>query len=537
MKIKLTVLLGIFMFGLLPVSLMGQSKFKKWEIDFDKEIEWMKVTDAGIPLIATKKDGLFGIDPVDGSTLWQFDEVKNLPEELMEPVSGSNYIIVYGRGFKTGDAYVIDVTTGDVKFTAKEKLPTGLTGGMMPIYQTESLLLVGGDRFVNVNVETGEVLWDVTGFVSNGDKRISGPALNNMRPDKKMSLMTIRGNQPFVFDSKDTFIAHLAANHLAKYNVKTGERIWTFDFKESGFKGKEVVLASPATGVGQMMVDTDLNQLYFPMGEAMMAVDAKSGKLNWVADKNAIKGMVVSIGRSDKGVTVMYANKGKNYVTMLDAKTGKGLWEDDVKVKDLKQFAFMENGDLYTLAKSGLFKINSEDGSVETITKKGVQLGGKEDPEGLLTHKDNLIVTSSQNVMAFKADGTEVFHTYLKPIKESGFITALKVVGTLAVNAMSAAGAYQRAYNTGRSQEYDLVSYSVERFTNSKDRGWFKYITTKVEDLEEGKDFGVARVDMRSGEVVKQIALGDRDINYEIDEIDHLLYAKQGKKTLICYEF
>ena len=296
-------LIALCIIVFLSQTSVAQNKFEKWKIDFDKEVEWIKITDSGILLVAAKGEGLYGIDPSSGETLWEFQEVKNLPEDLVEVITNSNYIIVYGRGFKSGQAYCLDASTGELKFNTMDKFQMSLTGGVTPIYQTESLLLVAGDRFVNVKPETGEVLWDVNGFVSGGDKRILGPQTFGLRSDKKMSIQSIKGNQPFLFDSKETFIAHLAKGHLAKYNVNTGERIWGFDFKENKIKLKDDVQTSaPNLGFAQMQIDFDRKRVYLPVGDKLMAVNTETGALVWFSEKKSLPGKVVDMVWTDEGI-------------------------------------------------------------------------------------------------------------------------------------------------------------------------------------------------------------------------------------------
>ena len=47
-----------------------------WQHDFDKEVEWSKITESGILLIGSTDMMLMGIDSRNGEKLWESDIMK-----------------------------------------------------------------------------------------------------------------------------------------------------------------------------------------------------------------------------------------------------------------------------------------------------------------------------------------------------------------------------------------------------------------------------------------------------------------------------
>lgn len=528
---KRNILMSMLAIFLIVGSSQAQNKFEKWNITFDKEINWIKMSDSGILLVGAD-DGLYGLDPESGETKWSFKKLKKVTEDMIEVVEGTDYIIGYRKGImNVGKIMIINSATGELKYDVYERYKILAGKGATPIYQNKSFLLMDDVRAINIDAESGEINWEVKDFLGK-NRRAQVFRLN---ADNKGVAVSIKGNQPFMFDSPSTFIAHLQAGHFAKYDLNTGKQIWDFDFKGNKIKlGKEPQVSAPRLGYAFMQLDQKNKRVYLPVGNSLLAVNSENGSFVWMAQKKSLPGKVISMQKVEEGILVMFQGK-KTGINIIDYNTGEPKWEKSISVKTAGPLVFSE-GKVYALDGKSIVKIDATNGTTELITKKGMQLGGKESPNDIMSYQEKLIVTSAQNVMGFNKDGGIAFQTYLKANQESGLAKFGKIVTSIALTAMSYASAYSRAASTGSDQSYNVYSFGTKRFANSKDRFWYKYISTKVTEGDE-KGFGVARVDKRTGKVVKQIVIGERELTYEIDEIDHLLYAKKGKKDIVCYEF
>ncbi|MDA0196933.1 MAG: hypothetical protein O2887_17845 [Bacteroidetes bacterium] len=155
-QITLTTLVLMLSIGLKP-NLMAQDAL--WQLDFDKEIEFTKITDSGILLIGTSDMKLHGIDSRDGNKLWESDimngakairgadgkkkEPATLFEEYINVLSDPNepYIsdfveIKYTDGIQFKNFAIINMQTGEeVISPRKADMPiTKFFGKEMPTF-------------------------------------------------------------------------------------------------------------------------------------------------------------------------------------------------------------------------------------------------------------------------------------------------------------------------------------------------------------------------------------------------------------------
>ncbi len=61
---------------LMLVANQGMSQEALWQHDFEKEVEWSKITDAGVLLVGSTDMMLMGIDSRNGEKLWESDIMK-----------------------------------------------------------------------------------------------------------------------------------------------------------------------------------------------------------------------------------------------------------------------------------------------------------------------------------------------------------------------------------------------------------------------------------------------------------------------------
>jgi len=105
MKRKIELFAFVFIFlGLSYFAKAGTEP--KWKASFTSEINWMKVTDVGT-LVASTDDGIYGVNPGDGTIVWKNEELKKLNVEAYEPLSETPFIIITpGAKEKKGHAVV-----------------------------------------------------------------------------------------------------------------------------------------------------------------------------------------------------------------------------------------------------------------------------------------------------------------------------------------------------------------------------------------------------------------------------------------------
>ena len=151
----LSVQLSVFSIN--EVQAAGASS--QWSSTLSGAIEWQEVTPLGDLLVGTR-DGLVGVNPETGETLWQRGELAGIPLESIRPVEGSPYY----RFDAPDSIYFIDPLTGDMVFNS-------LASGINELISTHFLfdldgMLVAGQAdglrnriLVFVDLQTGKELW------------------------------------------------------------------------------------------------------------------------------------------------------------------------------------------------------------------------------------------------------------------------------------------------------------------------------------------------------------------------------------------
>ncbi len=567
-RLALMIFASLFLF----CSASGQAPAESWRKAFDKELDWFRLTGAGL-IVASTNDAIHGLDPVDGKVIWSNTEYRNTPEDFVDIVENTPFMTITRKGLFT-KVDLVDVITGKTLWGTKD-IGLAAVQGVMAVPDNQSLLIAGGNAkgkivAVMVDMATGNALWTQEKWFGLGNSN-TPPTLFQVRPDKKSSTkMTLKGNQPLLFLDENRFIAALSKDQLACYEVKTGNMIWAVDTKV--LKGD----FAPAikNNYAGMILNEDKSVLYTGFGRNLFAVRTKDGTLVWAADnlpklkKDAIPSQLMV---TPKGLLVRSSGE-KARIQLFDLTTGAEVWKKPFK--DLGSCTnFLLAGDqiiLYTNDKpradasqvvggfgvagglaAGIMRA-SKDGDkgdpgefmqinlatgeakkVATITFKGGDI------PTLMTYENGLyLLRSEQNVMGVTATGEVKFHTYCRAPGASLFAKISTEALIAAANTMSYAEAQDRANRTNRAVQYQVINKNeamTKRFKASQNSDQYVYMLTSIESGKKG--VGIQQVNRLTGEKGKFILLGDKEPEYVVDEIEGLLHYQLEKKVLVSYKF
>ncbi len=510
-----------------------------WQHEYPREINWMMISDVGILLLGTD-DALYGVDPETGEEMWKREDQKKIDKEYIETIPQTPIILVTRKGLRS-ELVAINTLNGDKIFSTKD-YGMQATNGAMPVYQNATILISGGidgkNYFMNVGMKDGKVNWKKEDWLG---KRIL-PQLVKLNPDKTFSKAGINGNQNLVFDTDDTFIAHFHQDHLAKYDVNTGEVIWQANFKDYKIRPKPGSASAIALGFSQMMINEERGVLYIPMSNSLVAVDIETGAFVWPEKPEDLKGKISDMEFTKDGILVKTSGE-KPYITMLSYETGEELWKKPFKKFKDQGVMIHHEGKIYLLTSDDLFWIDQKTGDYKHLAKN-VKFKS-EDPQMMSIIGNNIVLTSQQNIMAIdKNSGKQVYHLYLKAPGLSAFEVVGRIAVTAAMNVGSYAMARQRAMAGGANYnpitntfEYEQYSANLgQRFKKSLETNNYHYISTKEAEVDGNKDIGIVCVNKENGDIESQVLLGDRDPEYEIDEISKLLFFKSKNKEVTCFE-
>lgn len=501
---------------LLPMLSIAQL----WDKSFDKNVNLIKMTDAGVAVVGTD-DALYGIN-AGGEVLWRNEKLKKVEENRVEILSGSELIFVSDKGMLSRNR-TINVLTG------KEYADTGVKFenifAATIAHSVNQLWVYMGNNTVDAwDIDKNEKLWTLNAWFPHDISLPQSAALTN----------TFSGAQPIVYTSKTTGILHLGLGQLGEFNFDTGEPIWQADFKPFKTKpDKGDVASMPVNGFSVMKLTPDGQTLYFPFREELLAIDAKSGAFKWEAKANKT-GKVRDMYITDQGILVLTYNG----VQLINAQTGAEIWKKPIKLKGAGESLFLKDGaDYYAVSKNSLVKIDIHNAS-STVLNEKIKFDYNDGFSSLQVHDDQLMLIGSQNVVGIDKNTGQV--RYHQAFKAPG-ASLVTIAQNVALAAVAAAATYN-SQRLGQQNANALGGYSHFSYTpalmtsggpNSTEGDQYMYISTKFKEAD-ATGFGLAKIDKFEGEVMEKIVIGDRDPVYAVNEREKLIFYRAGKKSIAC---
>ncbi len=151
-------------------------KSTDWTKNFPSKINWYKISDVGTLVVATK-DGLYGINPQDGSEAWKNDDIENIQESNYDPIEGTPYAALSKSGLIKSVNNIVDLVTGKVIVNTRD---LGIRTVSKRIYLMKSnrfLFYGGGDKglvLILVDLSTGQKVWEQEKvFAKNSEQIVS----------------------------------------------------------------------------------------------------------------------------------------------------------------------------------------------------------------------------------------------------------------------------------------------------------------------------------------------------------------------------
>ena len=598
MKLKATILL----LSLFSVSILFSQKAENPDNKYELgSIKWIKMSDPGTLIVSTSK-GIYGIKPNESKPSFLFDKRKNIKEENFHLQPLSPYAMFIANGMN-GVTFVIDIVSGKTLFDSKKEGFSFMNS--RDVILPENKLVVSGMRKIKnkigaayaiavFDLATGKEEYTIPQKGSNYVTGVSDIINGKLAIPRKKGIDYIdlsSGNVLWTAPVKN--ITSINANKNAIYAYQSnnngknttiykvdmnGKLVWKDGNK---LKGKVRQAEYLDNGIA-ILTDTEgknpQSKIYF--------LDSNSGNDLWKKAPKT-KGLVshfftekdgIIFGVATGGInkikfdgtplwrkplktgpsisTLAKTEKGILYITAKDAdivdeNTGESIFGKKLKYKQSKAVAstFDAKNKRFLLSCSdGLYSIDGNSGKYKVIAKP--KFGEKEMPSSIEMRGDNILLSSSQNMMLLDKDGKEIYHQHFKSPTKSGFMKILS--GALAVTsmAMASASAYRAGANKssmGRYNSYgkQMDNYSKgfskiasasfsamsKRFKASAQTKNDKFILTK---LKSG--VGLVKLDKDSGKTLKEILLKDKKPTYKVDEVERILYYKAGKNTIYAYK-
>jgi PQQ-like domain len=170
---KLFFVLIFQLFG----TLLWAQKTSDWQKNFPSKINWYKISDAGVLLVATK-DALYGLSP-EGQEVWKAEDIENIKESNLDIIENTPYIVLVKSGLMKGNNKVVDVVTGKVIFNTSDN---GLANVTKRLYLPKSNKLIfygagkAGLMLLMVDLSTGQKVWEQTKIFEKNSEQIVSEA-------------------------------------------------------------------------------------------------------------------------------------------------------------------------------------------------------------------------------------------------------------------------------------------------------------------------------------------------------------------------
>lgn len=363
----------------------------------DAKINFMKLTDAGILLIA-HNDGFAGIKPDVDKLVFNFKDYGSVKEEELEFIPATPYVVISQGGFaklsskKTVFDYVVGKQIFETKANGwKDSFST-------QIFMPQNKLVVSGIRTSKEQYAAAVGIYDM---VTGKEEKL----IYLVEPGKvTMGSVAVTGS----IYMKNSKVYIPTSKEMICYDISTNSRVWTakvddISWLTSDESGNEIYCFENTNGG-----DTKIHKI------------SSKGEILW-KDYQKVKGSISRFEILPQGIAVVsdvadkggsvFAAKAESKIAMLSAKDGEDLWDKAPKTKGYVQhFYIMDDGILFGIQSGGINKISF---SGETLFKKPLKTGENIHTMAL-TPKGMIYITDSDADIINLKTGESIWK---KPIK------------------------------------------------------------------------------------------------------------------------
>jgi outer membrane protein assembly factor BamB len=350
-----------------------------WQLDFDKEVEWTKITDAGILLAGTTDMMLMGIDSRNGEILWEsdimkgargikgadgkkqdesalFDQYVQVMESEEYPEMSDYIAIKYTDYVAFKNFAIINMLTGEeILSPRKADMPISkFMGKEMPTFNYN-----GSGYFPEIKGAIISASW--IDYNTKGNPELMVTKMVDL-PSGKIRWETDQiavDARPIV--TADGNILMGGKSKIAKLNASNGNIMWEFNTTEknqtfesidvsldllSGYffekvkNNGQLTALDLSTGEREWTKELKLKEIptMFALRDGVVVMDEKwltyydinNGEIKWQSKK--VSGIVIDLGSF--GIAVVAKEK---QLKLLNRETGEDIWDEKVSGINIDQ--------------------------------------------------------------------------------------------------------------------------------------------------------------------------------------------------------
>lgn len=360
MKTKTTLLNLIFGVVILFQTSFTNAQSPEYTYKVDGKINFMRLTDAGILLIA-HGNGFAGIKPGSDKLMFNFKDYGSVKEEELDFVPASPYVVIAQGGFAnlSSKKVVFDYVAGKQLFETKEN---GWKDAFSTqVFLPQNKLVVSGVRTSKEKFAPAIGIYDMETGKEEKIIYLIEPGKVTMGTVSVTGSIFMKANKIYIPTSKELMCFDTTTN-TKLWSAKVDDLSWlTTDESGKEIYGFEV----SSTG------NTKIHKI------------SNTGEILW-KDSQKVKGAVTRFEIMPQGIAIVsdvadngnksvFSAAAESKIMMLSAKDGEDLWDKAPKTKGYVQhFYIMEDGILFGIQSGGINKI-SFDG--KTLFKKPLKTG------------------------------------------------------------------------------------------------------------------------------------------------------------------
>ncbi len=297
---------------------------------------WQRITSLGY-LVVGSTGRLSALDPETGNMLWEKSDLGTVQEQMVEEIWGTSFIKVAYGNEPGEDALpmitIIDVITGKTVFDSNtEKL--GVLGSYT-LDRSGNFLVVGvqpgkfSAKLLMYSLETGEKLWaneDIFKAESGGKGGLLGKMAAAVKTVTNMQALI---TPPLELDDQSVLIVH--PSYVIRLKSADGAITWKSTIDESvnasvvfsPYQPNSVFVGAMAESAASFSSSTSgtPEKSYFT---TYYGFDLNNGQTIWKTKpfgENLNQTLAL-----ENGLLVFYRANPKATISLLDYKTGTGLW-------------------------------------------------------------------------------------------------------------------------------------------------------------------------------------------------------------------
>jgi outer membrane protein assembly factor BamB len=310
-----------------------------WSTKFKSPLNWQRLHSLGY-IIASSDDALYGINPTDGSIMWENKNFRALDPSSYEEVEGTEFItITYQTDQQSSFPMqaIVEVATGKTLFDSSKAGIGVLSRHVLP--ESGKLLVIGAAKGSLVatlfmyDIASGSLLW------SNDELfkvESSGNGFFAKLQAGMQSLSNLQGliAEPLELDGQSMIITH--PGYIMRIKTATGDVIWKNSIERatlgrvlfSPYRNNVVYLATEVeseTGSGFTTGSSGQGQTQKYYYNLYYAFDINSGKPLW---KNPAKetDRLNQIIMDERGIIICPRSSQKPTINLVDYENGETLW-------------------------------------------------------------------------------------------------------------------------------------------------------------------------------------------------------------------